>query len=406
MKKLLSIIFTLVFTINVYAQIGDPVLIGSDTSITRTGNLTSTPIAFADDQDNDPSVAGGSNFITANTSATVLDDFLGTADGKVINIIVNDALTTFDFTSSGLEGSVLDYVATNGEVLTFIYSTVDNQWHVLLSSSSSGAGSGTLTTIKENNVQLGDADTVVLDFLGVDFDLAESPNTEVQVVIAAALARVADVDVEMLNDVTGEGNQYYILQDNGDGTYTFVDTLSNVSFSGFIASRAIESDVSGDLTSSDVTAVELNLLDGRTGILASLAETQTLTNKTIDADDNDFADLPLQKDFMISDPADVDDYVIFKARHAMTISDIHCIVDPVDTGDSITLDIQLCDSAGDNCATVDSSGVITCDNDGAEDDGTLSNAAVDAGDWVRMVLGAPSGTVDALSFSIYYTEAW
>lgn len=60
-------------------------------------------------------------------------------------------------------------------------------------------GSGTLTTIKENNTGVGGADIVALDFLGADFDLSESPDTEVQVVIAAAIAR----DIE-LNDLAAD----------------------------------------------------------------------------------------------------------------------------------------------------------------------------------------------------------
>ena len=55
-----------------------------------------------------------------------------------------------------------------------------------------GGGSGTLNAIKENDVQVGGADIVTLDFLGADFDLTESPNTEIQVVIAAALMRDAE----------------------------------------------------------------------------------------------------------------------------------------------------------------------------------------------------------------------
>jgi hypothetical protein len=65
-------------------------------------------------------------------------------------VIVNDALTTFDFTASGLEGSSADYLAVNGEVLQFIYSAVDNQWHYLgfpktLSAVTVGGGPYTLT---------------------------------------------------------------------------------------------------------------------------------------------------------------------------------------------------------------------------------------------------------------------
>lgn len=88
------------------------------------------------------------------------------------------------------------------------------------------AGSGTMTTIKENDIGVGDADIVILDFLGADFDLAETPDTEVQVIINAAIARVADVDMEMLNDVDNEGNAGWILKDDGDGSYSFTNELS------------------------------------------------------------------------------------------------------------------------------------------------------------------------------------
>ncbi len=50
-------------------------------------------------------------------------------------------------------------------------------------STAAGAGSGSVHTIKENDVGVGGADITILDFLGADFNLAESPDTEIQVVI-------------------------------------------------------------------------------------------------------------------------------------------------------------------------------------------------------------------------------
>jgi hypothetical protein len=124
----------------------------------------------------------------------------------------------------------------------------------------------------------------------------------------------------------------------------------------------------------------------------------TLTNKTYDASatGNVFTQ-KLQKDFSLLSPTASDNTMLFKAQHAMTITDIHCIVDPADTGDSITVNIMECNATGDSCATVDAA--ITCDNDGAEDDGSFSNGSIDAGDWVSVEFG------DTLSFSIYYSEA-
>lgn len=128
------------------------------------------------------------------------------------------------------------------------------------------AGSGTMNTIKENDSPVGDADIVTLDFFGADFDLAETPDTEVQVIIAAAIARVAAIDMEMLNDVDNEGNVGWILKDNGDGTYSFTNSLTGLTFGGFTANRAMETDGSGNLEVSAVTDTELALLSGKTGL--------------------------------------------------------------------------------------------------------------------------------------------
>lgn len=106
-----------------------------------------------------------------------------------------------------------------------------------------------------------------------------------------------------------------------------------------------------------------------------------------------------QIDFAVKTPVDADDFLLFKAQTAMTITDIHVIAQG---GTSISVDIQECNSSGASCATVDAA--ITADTDGAEDDGTLSNGTIDAGDWVKVVLGAPSGTVNYLAGSIYYVE--
>jgi len=70
----------------------------------------------------------------------------------------------------------------------------------------------------------------------------------------------ADVDMEMLNDVTGEGNSGYILEDDGDGSYSFTNTL-DVTLGGFTATRTLVSDGSGDaIVSSGIT------LEGTTAI--------------------------------------------------------------------------------------------------------------------------------------------
>lgn len=117
----------------------------------------------------------------------------------------------------------------------------------------------------------------------------------------------------------------------------------------------------------------------------------TVTNTTLTAD------APvLMENVVVEDPADADAFILFKAPEAITISDIHCIADG---GTSVVIDVQECSGTGTGCATVDAT--ITCDTDGAEDDGTLSNGAIDSGDWVKLDIGTVTGAVDAVTVSIY-----
>lgn len=112
------------------------------------------------------------------------------------------------------------------------------------------------------------------------------------------------------------------------------------------------------------------------------------------------AGIQLMENIQIESPADADNFLIFKAPVALTITDIHCVVDPADSSESVVIDIQERTSTGDTPATVDAT--ITCDNDGAEDDGTLTNGAIDAGDWVSIDIGTVTGTVTQVAVSIYY----
>jgi len=105
-------------------------------------------------------------------------------------------------------------------------------------------------------------------------------------------------------------------------------------------------------------------------------------------------------DKTLEDPADADSFLIYKAPAALTITDIDCIVDPADTGESVVIDIQECDGTGDSCTTVDAT--ITCDNDGAADDGSLSNGAIDSGDWINWDIGTVTGTVTQVSVTVKY----
>lgn len=137
-----------------------------------------------------PSVAGHSVFLTNSGVATTINTFADGTDGQIIFVIAMDANTTFDFTSSDLEGSSADYTAVNGETLLFIYSSLDSKWHYLgfpktLSSVTVGGGtplrvaywdaSGNLAS--SDMIVSGTTDTLNLDASGVTLilDYATAP---------------------------------------------------------------------------------------------------------------------------------------------------------------------------------------------------------------------------------------
>lgn len=65
-----------------------------------------------------PSVLGNMLFVTANITATAITNFTDGVQGQEICVRVNDANTTFDFSSSNLKGNNgVDYTATSGDLV-------------------------------------------------------------------------------------------------------------------------------------------------------------------------------------------------------------------------------------------------------------------------------------------------
>lgn len=94
--------------------------------------------------------------------------------------------------------------------------------HAWLDDVTLGATGDTVTTGKVAGATYGSDGTVTDAELLYINSLSSNAQTQL-----AAKAATADVDVEMLNDVTGEGTLGWGLRDDGDGTYSFVsmDTL-------------------------------------------------------------------------------------------------------------------------------------------------------------------------------------
>ncbi len=94
----------------------------------------------------------------------------------------------------------------------------------------------------------------------------------------------------------------------------------------------------------------------------------------------------------LEDPVDADDNIpFFFPRNAITVTDVYC---EVDGGTSIALTI----SDGTNALEA-----ITCDADGAEDDGSIANGTFTALERMEFDLGSASGTSTFLAFCITYT---
>lgn len=87
----------------------------------------------------------------------------------------------------------------------------------------------------------------------------------------------------------------------------------------------------------------------------------------------------------IEDPVDADDNItLFALPKAWTATNVYCNT----TGSSTP---QSAIVLGDGTNSFES---ITCDDDGATDDGSITNAAFTANEPVEIDFGAPSGTVD------------
>lgn len=73
-----------------------------------------------------------------------------------------------------------------------------------------------------------------------------------------------------------------------------------------------------------------------------------------------------------------DDFLIFKAPIDLTVKNIHGVLQ---SGTNVIGGFDECDSDGANCVAIDAD--ITFDGSNDSDDGSLSNASIDSGDWIR-----------------------
>ena len=103
----------------------------------------------------------------------------------------------------------------------------------------------------------------------------------------------------------------------------------------------------------------------------------------------------------VDSPNAADNMLLWRVRDDIVITGVYCIVDPSDAGESAAISIYHTDTVGDNPTNIDATS-ISCDNDGANDDGTLDSPNANHGSWVGINVGAVVGAVDNLTVTVDY----
>ena len=103
--------------------------------------------------------------------------------------------------------------------------------------------------------------------------------------------------------------------------------------------------------------------------------------------------IPFAINCSVVDPASGDIFY-YKINSAITISSIGAIVDPEGSSESVVVDVQECDSNGDNCSSILSSTITAANTPTA---GTVSDSSIASGAFLRISLGTVTGTVKTVS---------
>ena len=144
-----------------------------------------------------PSVTGHSLFRTANANPTTITDFDNPTDGQNIWVLVNDAVTTFSF-STGIEGYSTSFLADNGAVYHFYYDATDTNWHM------EGVPSTISISAIYDTVPIVDADAVTKK---IQFDASPitAANTRTITVLDVNMGMVASTSVNASGVIVAAG---------------------------------------------------------------------------------------------------------------------------------------------------------------------------------------------------------
>lgn len=251
----------------------------------------------------------------------------------------------------------------------------------------------------------------------------------VRIPSSATLPATCSVGDQYMDTDATSGQRHYLCEsantwilqgDGGGGAATEVNLNTNSNFNGY------------NITGVDrLTGTDSNYLDLDDGLKATFYAgtkmalsvgtevveiTQTVANELKLDDDGstgldtlNFTDLVLkstgQPDFpesepiTILDPANGDDPLVAPLSYAITITNLECVA--LGGGD-IDVDLQECNANGASCVSggVQISNVTTT----SVTDSTFTDADIDAGDYLKLVLTNSAGTLDQLACRYEYSK--
>lgn len=288
-----------------------------------------------------------------------------------------------------LKDVTITAIADN-EVLTF--DTATSKWE----NQPGGGGSGTMTTVKEGGTQLGGADIVTLDFDGSDFDLTETPDTEVNIVI-----NDGGIDHNaLLNFVSGE----HFLQ----SAITTTGTITSGTWNG--TTIAILNGGTGQTTQTaafdalapTTTVGDIIVFNGTDNIrLAKGADTNKLVVDATQATDLKWISGELSKSISVEDPTGTEDITFFFTNRAITLTEMRAVLLGSATP-SVTW--QLFHATDRNAAGTQIDSNVTTNTTTGDDITVFDDATIPADSFVWFETSAQSGTVDEISVTVIFTE--
>lgn len=253
----------------------------------------------------------------------------------------------------------------------------------------------------------------------------DSITVDTAAVVNPDLASTGDIDVvNTSNTVTFNINADKIVNADINSAAAIVDTkLATISTAGKVSNSAttavatntvstiVARDSSGNFAAGTITATLTGTASQATSVPNGAAPTVgTVGYVGVDTTEDNFLYYGTALrvlsyldsfSFTLETPADADNFLVMKAPHDMTITNIYCIVDPAGTGETVVIDVQECNTTGDSCATVDAT--LTCANTGTADDGSLTNPTITEAEWIAIDIGTVTGTVTQVAITVEYT---